>query len=304
MRRLALILAITGFYAAPVQAQSNSSPSGTTSVHPDVVVGDAERAIRNFAAAVASYTKACDNGDADGCSNLGRSYSLGEGVEKDLNRTFALYQLACEGGSLKGCSNLGYAYDNGVGTAEDAARAAELYQRACDGGHGTGCTNLAGLYADGRGVTKDLPRAARLFNLGCNRGHELACTRLETMNVEGNGVIKDRAPVPKRRDWLDVELLAPVLPVPRVILELEVLVLADGRVGSCKIIRPGARVELEQKVCRQAVGRLRFKPALRDSVPVEATFRQCLTLYRVDSKGQEGRCDVPTTVIQTGVFDN
>jgi hypothetical protein len=103
--------------------------------------------------AVALYQRACDTGNADGCNNLGNAYQDGRGgVTKDLVRPVALFQRACDAGSANGCNNLGNRYFGGEGgLTQDPARAVALYQRACDAGNGSGCNNLGVQYARGQG---------------------------------------------------------------------------------------------------------------------------------------------------------
>ncbi|MBI1338789.1 sel1 repeat family protein, partial [bacterium] len=63
-------------------------------------------------------------------------------VAQDFSRARALYQKACDGGQAAGCTNLGWLYGNGRGVAQDFGRARELFQKACDGGEAQGCSNL------------------------------------------------------------------------------------------------------------------------------------------------------------------
>lgn len=58
---------------------------------------------RDEAVAAPLYQKACDAGDALGCSGIGFSYEVGRGVVKDVARALTLYQKACDGGDTYGC---------------------------------------------------------------------------------------------------------------------------------------------------------------------------------------------------------
>jgi TPR repeat protein len=84
------------------------------------------------------------------------------------------YRQACENGNADGCVNLGIVYAHGLGVPADPARAAQLYSRAaqlyapaCDGGNAHACNNLATLVIDGRGVPRDAARAVRLYARAC-----------------------------------------------------------------------------------------------------------------------------------------
>jgi TPR repeat protein len=59
------------------------------------------------AEAVPQMQKACERGDLEGCSDLGRAYVLGIGVTRDEARALALFRKACDGGNLSGCDRLG-----------------------------------------------------------------------------------------------------------------------------------------------------------------------------------------------------
>jgi len=52
-----------------------------------------------------------------------------------------LFQKACDDGIAKGCNNLGVMYYNGQGVKQDFAKAKELYGKACDMGLQIGCDN-------------------------------------------------------------------------------------------------------------------------------------------------------------------
>ena len=54
------------------------------------------------------YQKACDEGNALGCYNLGVLYHNGKGVNQDYQKAAQFYQKACDGGGAKGCSSLGF----------------------------------------------------------------------------------------------------------------------------------------------------------------------------------------------------
>jgi hypothetical protein len=143
--------------------------------------------------AVALYHRACDAGNASGCSNLGIMYQKGRGVAQDFGQALALYQRACDSGTASGCTNLGLMYANGDGVAQDAGRAVALYQRACDAGSAVGCTYLGFMHKSGRGVAQDDGRAVALFQRACDARASLGCAYLGEMYQRGRGVATDSA---------------------------------------------------------------------------------------------------------------
>ena len=55
-------------------------------------------------------------------------------VEKDPARAYQLFQRACDGGNAVGCSWQAWHLQHGAGIARDQDSARPLYQRACDDG--------------------------------------------------------------------------------------------------------------------------------------------------------------------------
>jgi TPR repeat protein len=99
----------------------------------------------------------------------------------DYPHAVALYSKACDGGSADGCSNLGDMYLNGNGVAEDSSQALMLYSRACDAGSASGCSSIGLVYKKGYGVQKDKGRARQFFSKGCDMGNQWGCDQLKKM---------------------------------------------------------------------------------------------------------------------------
>ena len=70
----------------------------------------------------------------------------------DYQKAAQLYQKACDGGNANGCSNLGVLYAGSQGVRQDYQKATELFQKTCDGGDAVGCLGLGFLYENGQGV--------------------------------------------------------------------------------------------------------------------------------------------------------
>ncbi|MDP3460137.1 MAG: toll/interleukin-1 receptor domain-containing protein, partial [Hyphomonas sp.] len=85
------------------------------------------------------YTKACDDGDALGCGNLGVVYANGDGVTQDYTEARRFFNKACNGGAAWSCRDLGLVYYYGHGVVQDYAEARRLFTKACDGGDASGC---------------------------------------------------------------------------------------------------------------------------------------------------------------------
>lgn len=154
------------------------------------------------AKAITLYEQGCDGGDPSGCTSLGFVYEFGVGGQLDQAQAVANYAKGCEGGHAIGCGSLGFMYQNGNGVAVDIVRAVSLYERSCDLGDTTGCLNLGNMYWAGDGVSIDRPRAMALYELGCDRGYARGCFYLGSIYEQGIGVPVDQEKAAEYRQRL------------------------------------------------------------------------------------------------------
>jgi hypothetical protein len=145
----------------------------------------------NWAASV--YRQACNDGDTDACTIVGRMLARGQGIPEDHAQAAAVWRKGCEAGAMDSCSGLGVQYLRGLGVAKDVGKAVELYRKACEGGSMTGCNNLGMLHVKGLGVAKDPNKAAQLWRKACEGGSMSGCSNLGMLHAKGLGVAKDRA---------------------------------------------------------------------------------------------------------------
>ena len=92
-----------------------------------------------------------------------------------------LYQKACDSGNARGCSNLGVLYENGQGVKQDYQKAAQLYQKACDSGNAEGCYNLGVSYENGQSFST----AKQYYGKACDLGLQLGCDDYKKLNKKG-----------------------------------------------------------------------------------------------------------------------
>jgi uncharacterized protein len=154
------------------KAQCDKGHAGSCAAHGQAL------ARSDKAAARAAFQKACDGGDASGCSGLG-------GVTPDAAQAAAAFEKGCSGGDAPGCRGLGVALRDGSGAGKDEARAVALFDQACDGGDDRGCAEAAKLYAAGRGAQKDEARAAKLHKRACDGSVGESCAELAQMYEAG-----------------------------------------------------------------------------------------------------------------------
>jgi uncharacterized protein len=146
------------------------------------------------AQAVAAFEKGCTGGDAPGCRMLGVALREGKQIAKDEARAVSLFDQACDGGDDIGCAQAAKAYAAGQGAAKDEAKAAKLHKRACDGSVGESCAGIAQLYESGApGVGKSPILAETMYRRGCQRNSAEACVGLGRMLAAAKPARMDEA---------------------------------------------------------------------------------------------------------------
>ncbi len=73
--------------------------------------GKAAYAEKNYTEAITLFTKACEQGNAKACFNLGSMYENGEGTAQNKYQASTLYAQACRAKESLACSNMGLRYD-------------------------------------------------------------------------------------------------------------------------------------------------------------------------------------------------
>jgi uncharacterized protein len=144
------------------------------------------------------WKKACDGGDAHGCTGLGQALLQrrkdAEGVE--------MHKKGCEMGDALGCYYLGRdttSYDDAALKLREESfkKAEELYKKDCDAGLARQCANLGefwqGAYQSGfsKFVTQDDAKTAQVFKKSCDGGYSYGCALYGGVFETGAGVPQD-----------------------------------------------------------------------------------------------------------------
>lgn len=90
---------------------------------------------KEAASALTTLMKAAESGDAKAQFDLGWRYNNGDGVEKDLSKTYEWWAKAAEGGHAEAMYLLGEAYTNGYGISKDTDKGKLWTKRAAEAGH-------------------------------------------------------------------------------------------------------------------------------------------------------------------------
>ena len=99
----------------------------------------------------------------------------------NYQKAASLFKKACDGGDALGCSNLGVMYETGLGVNQSYTKAASLYKKACDGGNATGCCNLGSLYYKGQGVPLNKIKAYQYWMKAAKEGDADAQDNLDVL---------------------------------------------------------------------------------------------------------------------------
>lgn len=130
------------------------------------------------------YEKACDEGDMQGCYNLGAMHENERGVKYDMQKAVSLYEKACNGDNVYGCYNLAMVYSD----LKDYAKAIPLLTKACNGKDGMACFNLGVFNFKGEGMKEDKKAGNEFFKKACEYGTPEGCYELARSYVRGQGV--------------------------------------------------------------------------------------------------------------------
>lgn len=118
--------------------------------------------------------------------------------QKDYFKAAELFEKVCQEGNLNGCSNLGYLHDQGYGVRQNYEKAVELYTKACDGKIGLACFNLGAMYVDESNSLESSSlarynKALEFMGRGCDYKNSHSCETYSLLNkVFSNSKVKEK----------------------------------------------------------------------------------------------------------------
>ena len=154
---------------------------------------DGELVPADYAAAVAWYHKAADQGHAVAQFRLGVLYQNGVPVHEELAVTW--YGRAASQGYPEAQYKLGQMYESGCGDSllQDSEEAVAWFQKAASRGHVEAQFELGHMHSQGRGVSEDDETAVAWYRKAASQGHPGAQYYLGRMYDRGWSVRKDAA---------------------------------------------------------------------------------------------------------------
>ena len=138
------------------------------------------------------YSKAANNGDAEGQCSLGVCYELGKGVETNSREAFKWYKKSAGNGNAMGQCCLGAMYEYGTGTEVDLEEAFRWYEMAANNNDELGQYYLGCMYEYGKGTRKDPKKALEWYKKSAENGYACAQYCLGLCYEYGQGTEKDR----------------------------------------------------------------------------------------------------------------
>lgn len=115
-----------------------------------------------------------EQGDAEAQFEVGKAYSLGEGVEKNLAQAVVWYKKSAGKGNGKAQNNLGVAYEFGEGVEKDLSEAMKWLKKSAEGGNALAMHNLATCYW----TKKNYKKAFEWMEQSAAHNCTLACFQL------------------------------------------------------------------------------------------------------------------------------
>jgi TPR repeat protein len=132
-------------------------------------------------------------GHANAQHDLGKCYSLGEGVDIDESKAARLFGQAAEQGHAAAQYRLGICYALGKDTEADAAQAARLFGQPAEQDNAPARWWLGRCYEHGQGVGQDACAAVEQYRLAVAGGCAPANASLGLCFEKGMGVLRSDA---------------------------------------------------------------------------------------------------------------
>ena len=186
--------------ASPAPAASASSPANEpTDAVEQNSLGLKYLGEKNYAEAVKWFSKAAEQGNAEGQANLGYMYDKGYGVTQDYRLAMQWFLKAAEQKNAFAQHYLGYMYEHGYSVKQDNQLAVQWYRKAAEQGNAVGQGSLGYMYELGYGVKQDIQLAVQWYRKAAEQGDATAQYNLGLIYRDGKGVKKD---LNLARTWL------------------------------------------------------------------------------------------------------
>lgn len=144
--------------------------------------------VENHTEAVRLFSVAANAGYPPAEYELGVCYRLGEGIQKDMEKTLYWITKASEDGYHLATNNLGLYYLEGIGVERDLNKAVGYFREAAVNGIPDAQTMLGLCYFQGNGVDQDYSEAVKWFTMAARQNEPDAQYHLYLCYSKGLGV--------------------------------------------------------------------------------------------------------------------
>ena len=146
---------------------------------------------RNLPQAKTYYAAACNKNHAMGCYRLGNINK----DEKILAKARKRFSKECNRGNNESCTNYANMLLKGEGGPKSPFEATTTLAKQCSSGSVSGCFLLAEIWEKGENIKQDLKKARKYFGFSCEKGSKVGCFKYGEMMENGHGgpVNKDEA---------------------------------------------------------------------------------------------------------------
>jgi len=122
---------------------------------------------------------------------LGKLYQDGDGVKKNLEKSFSYFKSSAELGNVAAQMNLGHCYLNGLGTLADPSKALFWYTKSAESGNADAMQSLSQFYINGVGAEINLHKAFELAKQSAEKGNAEAQNNMGVFYYKGLVVPQD-----------------------------------------------------------------------------------------------------------------
>lgn len=134
-----------------------------------------------------SYLAKANSGDADAQYQVGLCYENGNGVAKDMKKSWEYFTMAFQQGQPDALC----VFANHAVCMNDYMTAFKYFKTAADQGLAYAQSNVGVYYMNGVGVERSINKGLEYFTLAANQGFALALTNLASFYLNGHHVEKD-----------------------------------------------------------------------------------------------------------------
>ena len=121
------------------------------------------------------WERACDGGQAQACTGLGRLYTDPDGKWHDPVKALLKLDKGCDRDEPEACFLAALMHRSGKHNPANASKATKRFGTACSLRHAGACLELAQAHQNGVGVTQNLVKAKALYERACTLGNGNGC---------------------------------------------------------------------------------------------------------------------------------